>query len=638
MKKNLYFFQFTFRYGEEISIPYSCGILWAYAKTFKDIEKNYENKGFIFLRDDPSKIVSSLDNPEIAAFSSYIWNWEINLEVAKRIKKKFPKCLIIFGGHQIPDNPDGFFDKYSFIDILVHGEGEITFSEILKEHLGRNNYSSIEGLTFKGDIKPWIKRTPVENLDIFPSPYLTGVFDELLKLPYNFHPVWETNRGCPYCCAFCDWGFKVFRRLRLFGEYRLYREIEWFSKNKILFMYGGDANFGLLPRDIKLAEKLTEVKARTGYPKKFRVSFDKNSNERILKIAKILNTEKLDKGVSLSMQSMDARTLDLIGRKNIDIDSLSGLAQKYQKEGISIFTELILGLPGETYDSFRKGVNEILNARFHDSLLIYLCILLRNTRLDNTKFKKEHGIQSVKTPIILSHSVPGSDSIQEYCEIIVGTKYMPTEDWKKACIFSWIIQCCHALNLTQVIAIYLKVIEGLDYKDFYEELLSFAEKNPDTVIGKELSFIKDKTEKVLTGDGWDTVLDEFSDISWTAEEASYLRISKDFDQFFLEIMHFLEGFKISGRIIEDLIRYQRAIIVKCDEDGSKEFELSCSLHDFYKNHLIGKDVKLKNGKYKIKVIDDLKFNGNKKEYAEKTVWFGRKGGKFIYQKIYDKKR
>lgn len=634
-KKNLYFFQFVFKYGEEVLLPYSIGMLWAYVKTLKEIEENYENKGFIFLREDPGRIVSSLDNPEIAAFSTYLWNWEMSIEVAKRIKKKFPECFIIFGGHQAPNDTTGFFDKHPLVDMLVHEEGEITFSEILKEYLKNKDYKNILGATFNskdGDIKPWIRREPLADLDKLPSPYLTGIFDEIMKMPYNFQPTWETNRGCPYSCVYCDWGSSFSRKLRLFGEDRLYKEIEWFAKKKISLLYGADSNFGILPRDVKIAEKLNKTKAETGYPEKFRASFAKNSNETIFKIAKILNEQKLDKGISLSVQSMDENTLKIIKRINLEVNSLSKFIRNYQKEGIPTFTELILGLPGETYDSFKKGVNKLLNAGLHNSLIMYLCTLLPNSELNNPAFKKKHKIQTTRAPIFLNHSIPGADPVPEYEQIVTSTKYLSVEDWKRQYVFSWIIQALHVLNLTQVIAIHFKVAEGIGYSDFYEKLLSFAEENPGTIIGQELSFTKNKVDQFLAGNSWDIVIEEFSNITWSAEEASYLKISRNLDQFFVEIKQFISGLSDS-KIIEDLIKYQHAIIVKWKKGGDRQFELNYPLHSFYKAQLIGKDFELKKGRYKIKIIDDLKFNGDKKRYAKEIVWWGRKGGKFIYQNI-----
>ena len=116
-------------YGNEIYLPYSIGILWAYAQTIPKIKNNIENKGFVILRENPNDIVERLEDPQIAAFSTYVWNWEISVSVARIVKERYPKCLIIFGGPQVPnsDRLDDFFDKYPFIDIAVHGEGEITF-------------------------------------------------------------------------------------------------------------------------------------------------------------------------------------------------------------------------------------------------------------------------------------------------------------------------------------------------------------------------------------------------------------------------------------------------------------------------------------------------------------------------------
>ena len=71
-KTNLYLFQFSFLYGNEIYLPYSVGALWAYARTFPEINKHIEKKNFVILREQPTDIVERLENPGIAAFSTYV--------------------------------------------------------------------------------------------------------------------------------------------------------------------------------------------------------------------------------------------------------------------------------------------------------------------------------------------------------------------------------------------------------------------------------------------------------------------------------------------------------------------------------------------------------------------------------------
>ena len=70
-KSNLYLFQFSFLYGNEIYLPYSVGTLWSYSRTIPEIEKNITKKGFRVLGEEPQKIVDGLENPQIAAFSTY---------------------------------------------------------------------------------------------------------------------------------------------------------------------------------------------------------------------------------------------------------------------------------------------------------------------------------------------------------------------------------------------------------------------------------------------------------------------------------------------------------------------------------------------------------------------------------------
>lgn len=641
-KPHIYLFQFNFKYGNEVFLPYSAGMLWAYAKTHKEIEDNYENKDFIFLREDPDKIVASLDNPGVAAFSTYVWNWEMSVEVAKRIKEKFPSCTIVFGGPQVPDRMEGFFDKYPFIDITIHGEGELTFSEFLKEHLNDKGYSQIKGLTFNskdGKSNPFEKRERIENLNMLPSPYLTGLFDEIAKLPYNFQPMWETNRGCPYSCTYCDWGSATTTRIRLFDTERLTKEIDWFADKKMAFIFGCDANFGIFPRDVEIAKLLAKKKIETGYPGKFRVSYAKNTTERVIQIAEILNAVKLDKGITLSMQSMDQNVLKIIKRTNLNIKSISEFVKQFQKKSIATYTELILGLPGETYETFKEGVNDLLVAGVHDSLTIYNCSVLPNAPLNDPDYRKTYEIKTLRIPIFLNHSVPGDDPVQEFEEMIISTKTLSTEDWKKQYIFSWIVQTFHSLNLTQTLAIYFYYVNNTSYSDFYEGLLSFAKENPNSIIGNELTFTESKVDNVLEGNGWDIVMEEFSNITWSTEEASYLRISKNLDKFYVEIEKFIVGLcrkfdlALDTELIKDLIKYQKSIIVKWTKNGSQEFELNYSLHNFYKCRLIGERTELRKGRFRLKIQDNLNLNGDKERYAREIVWWGRKGGKFIYQNI-----
>lgn len=637
----LYLFQFSFRYGDEIYLPYSAGILWAYARTFPEIAESFENRGFIFVRDQPEAIAARLENPGVAAFSTYVWNWEMSVAVARRIKERHPGCLIVFGGPQVPD-PDrlgDLFERHPCIDIAVHGEGELTFAEILRQRASSGDYRSIPGLSLPGVTTPPRART--RDLNAFPSPYLTGVFEDLFELPFKYQAVWETNRGCPYACTFCDWGSLTAQKLFTFGEERLHREIDYFADRRISHVYMADANFGILPRDVELARRVAAAKARTGgFPSKLRVNYAKNNPERVHAIARILNERQLDKGITLSVQSMDEKTLRIIKRTNLEYDTLSSFITQYQREDISTYTEVIVGLPGETYETFKSGIETLLEASAHDSLWIYRCTVLPNAPMNEPGHRAEHGIRTVRTPIFLNHTDPGSDPVQEYEETVVETATLSRADYERALLLAWAVQTFHALNLTQVVAIYARVDQGLPVTDFYEALLDFGRRRPETVVGREIARVREKLTSVLDhGGNWDNVVPEFSGLTWAMEEAAYLRIALDLERFYAELEGFLDALEAGGlcriapALRSDLLRYQQYIVVKYRGDPSATLTLSHSVHSFHRGALRGEICPVRGGRFRLRLENPPRYDGDMGRYATEVVFWGRRGGKTIYQDI-----
>ncbi len=136
-KRNVYLFQVNNRFGRNVFLPYSVGLLWAYARQDPAISKAYSLKSFEFLRRPFDEVVSALETPDVVGLSCYIWNWRYTMGLAEAIKEAFPDCLIVAGGPQVPIADPEFFEGHPFIDLAVHYEGEITFSEILRQRSKR---------------------------------------------------------------------------------------------------------------------------------------------------------------------------------------------------------------------------------------------------------------------------------------------------------------------------------------------------------------------------------------------------------------------------------------------------------------------------------------------------------------------
>ncbi len=442
-------------------LPYSVGCLWSYAKQFDFVNENFELVDIIFRRERIDTLVARLDNLDLCFLSCYMWNWEYNKALAQSIKAKFPRCKIVMGGPQITDSPtDSFFRSYNYIDTVCLTEGEETFVKILETVA--DNRPLLQ--TYQG--------ARLNNLDI-PSPYLSGVFDNIIadNPKYVFNATLETNRGCPFACTFCDWGSLTYAKIRKFHIEKVFAELEWIAKNRIDFVTIADANFGVFfERDMAITDELLRLQKVYGFPKVVDATWYKNASEKVLQIVKKFTSgEQFNRGMTLSVQSMDDAVLTAIKRKNMDISSLKDIFAKCNKEGIKSYTETILGLPEETYNTWANGQCAILEAGQHGAIESWLLQLLENAELNKLEQRQLHGIKTVTAHGYVSGSEE-EDDVEESAELVVGTKYMPFDDFVDSWLYSWMINNFHCFGWTQVYTRYANSL-GTSYRSMYDKLL-----------------------------------------------------------------------------------------------------------------------------------------------------------------------
>ena len=114
----------------------------------------------------------------------------------------------------------------------------------------------------------------------------------------------------------------------------------------------------------------------------------------------------MNKGVSVSMQSMNKTTLKDIKRANIKLNVFKDLQKKYIEAGLVTYTELILPLPGETYDTFKSGIDELLDSAQHSGIVIYNCTVMPNAEMGDVEYQKKYGFDMIESPIFQAHSNP----------------------------------------------------------------------------------------------------------------------------------------------------------------------------------------------------------------------------------------
>lgn len=625
LKRKLYFLQVNYIYGKSAHIPYTAGQISAYAFADKDVAENYSLERIFFLREPIDSLLEKIDDPSVVAFSTYLWNSNYNKEAARRIKEKYPDCVIVFGGHHVAPG-GGLLEECPQIDYLLHGEGEVTFRRLLRALIGLDRAEDIPGISVRTENGILTTPEAVACECDFPSPYLEGYFDRILveNPDLVFMALIETSRGCPNSCAYCDWS-SMKSKIRKFPIERVYGEIEWMGKNRIFGLGSADSNFGMFSRDGEIADKIIETKKATGYPVKFQTSYEKNSSKKVFDIGLKLEKNGLSKGVTLSFQSMDKTTLRNIGRENISTEFFSELMNLYNEAGIATYTELILGLPGETVQSFVDSLDSLLNLGQHNSIYIHNCEWLPCSIMGQKDYIERYKIQKSLIPLNQPHrSASDIDEIPEYSSIVTSTYSMTNKDWKLMNIISAVVQACHHMGLMQFFALYL-YNEGLSsYKNFYCSFVDYFYPRHESSVGRALHRIEEKLDDVLAEKGTLSICDSrFGDILWTFEEYLFLCLTYESDEFYAELKEFIDGFGIDGEISEELMKFQRGI-TKHPFNVTAEFELSYDFLDYFRRIVDGEKPTLEKADNTVSVKAE-RFDSWAR-FAEVVAWFSRKDG------------
>ena len=630
-KKKIYLVQANYTYSGSAHLPYAVGMLQAFSMKDERINNIYSFEQIIFERKSPEETLERISNPAVVGFSCYVWNYEFNKQIASMLKEKYPECKIIFGGHHVRDGHSQL-EKYGFIDVLIHGEGEEAFRDVLLSFAGEKEINDIKNISYRKDGECVdTEKVPFLLCD-YPSPYLEGVFDSIIAdyPQYEFIALLETNRGCPYSCAYCDWGCLA-SKLRLFPMERIQREIDWLCDNKIVGCGGTDSNFGIIERDEEITDMLVEARMKRGYPKKFQTSYAKNSNDRVFRIGKKFEDCGMSKGVTISYQTMSPVAAENVLRKNIPVETFSQLMNKYNECGIPTYTELILGLPGETVESLKSGIDELLRAGQHYSLYIHNCELLPCSTMADPDYMKKFDISATKLPLNEPHrAAEETDGVKEYSHLVTKTYSMTNEDWIEMNKFSYLVQSFHHLGLLRFVAIYLYNSLAVSYKDFYSELMSFFCKNSETVAGQAMKLVDGKLHGVIKKNISITQSDRrFGSVEWPLEELVFLMTVYERDRFYEEIKPFIYRFIEDKSFADELIEYQRFMImypeISCEE---KTFNYDFSA--YFEAVLGGNNAELDQKATKI-ILDKKGFPLSWEDYARFIVWYGRKSGSNFYK-------
>ena len=297
----------------------------------------------------------------VAGFSFYTWNAAEFLALARILKQSCPELLVFAGGPHVQQAEDYLFDEP--IDVIAMGEGEATFQELM-DCSGREAWPGVAGLAYldaTGQLIKTAKRERKILLDELPSALdVVPLVNDQGKALYESYS-YETSRGCPFKCSFCEWGTgAIGTKMYQFSMQRIQRDWHQIINAGIKDIWLADSNFGALREDLDKARLICELKQQTGFPTTFATSWSKKHSPRVQEIVLLLNQHGLLPHYQLALQTLTPLALELSNRKNMDSNKYEPIAKEMAAQGVPIAVELIWGLPGDNLRDFECNLDKLI--------------------------------------------------------------------------------------------------------------------------------------------------------------------------------------------------------------------------------------------------------------------------------------
>lgn len=401
---------------------------------------------------------------EIYAISCYVWNMGFVRRWLPKLMARKPNARVILGGPQVMNQGKRYLGPDNERIVICNGEGEHTFTNFIAELLEPTpDLSKVLGLSFyrNGQLITTPPQERIKDLNSTPSPYLQGHFD-----PTKY--VWasiESNRGCPYQCTYCFWGAATNAKVFKSDIDRVKAEITWLAQNRALYIFITDANFGMLNRDIEIAEHLAECKRKYSYPLTVFFSAAKNSPERVTEITKVLSAVELISTQPVSLQTMDANTLASVKRSNIKESSYVSLQKDLHEHNLASFIEMIWPLPGETLASFKAGLGKLCSSGA-DAFVIHHLLLINNVEMNEQR--EEYQLQ------VTDDADPNSEA-----QVVIATRDVSHEEYKEGVRFGYHVTSLYSLRSLKFVGQYLDTTERMIFKDLFTAFSAFCAERPD---------------------------------------------------------------------------------------------------------------------------------------------------------------
>ncbi len=284
------------------------------------------------------------------------------IECSKFIKEK-SNVPVVWGGLRGGDFILSQAMNEKYVDIIVDGEGEITFYELVNTLKNKENLEKVKGIWFRsnGNLIKTPLREPLDLNILPPLPYHLLEMGNYIKNKDNFIFLLESSRGCPHRCSFCF-------NNRPDGDYRIEKADKVLATIEDAVTRFGVKYFkfldGNLFGDVKRAREI--INGIIVLKKRFSISWDGYGVS--LDFLSILG-ENFINSLSISgctalligIESGCRRILDIMNKNSIDLNQVLQVNKLLKQNGINVCYTFIAGTPTEKIDELKETISLINN-------------------------------------------------------------------------------------------------------------------------------------------------------------------------------------------------------------------------------------------------------------------------------------
>lgn len=344
------------------------------------------------------------------AIGAFIWNESAVQTILSKIRDHGFKGRIILGGPQVSYVKSGIESYYPQADVFIRGYAEEALARLM---ISENEKPIIAGVHYAHD--PDLGLSAKVDFSDIPSPLLTGTIK-----PQPFIR-WETQRGCPFRCSFCQHRESdSSQKRRHFEESRIMHEIDWITKHPIINDIAIlDPTFNSGPNYIKVLEEFYKRNYSGKLSLQSRIEM---VTPEFLGIVEKLNMKGAKTVLEFGLQTIHKNEQALIQRPN-NMRKVAEILREVKKKSIPVEVSLIFGLPGQTLESFQASVDFCMN---HEVGTIYAfpLMLLRGTPL----YENKYTLGLVESSDVKIDAIP---RLQDGISHVISSETFSFKEWKK---------------------------------------------------------------------------------------------------------------------------------------------------------------------------------------------------------------